>query len=169
VQECAGEEECAVHHAFSSHHVFLPSCPSLSHSCPHPPIMPQPHRAPEFWDDEGEDVTDAADVFALGCVMWEMAHQGCLFLSDKTDAQVGCMECGMSVEEEGRETGGRWEKRGLGCEKEERRVRVGAPPLLPSSFLPLSLSRAGCEGKGARSDANARRHAPPSSVLLPSS
>jgi len=53
----------------------------------------------------GDDVTDAADVFALGCVMWEMAHQGCAFLSDKTDAQVGAGGASGSVQEGGKVMG----------------------------------------------------------------
>lgn len=47
------------------------------------------HRAPEFWEEESADtIGAAADVYALGCVLWEMAHGGAGFQADRTDAQV---------------------------------------------------------------------------------
>jgi serine/threonine protein kinase len=47
------------------------------------------YMGPEFWDDDlAECIGEAADVYALGCVMWEMGSGGAAFLSDKSDAQV---------------------------------------------------------------------------------
>ena len=31
---------------------------------------------------------DCEQVYALGCVMWEMANGGAAFMEDRTDAQV---------------------------------------------------------------------------------
>ncbi|KAG1673751.1 hypothetical protein FOA52_002320 [Chlamydomonas sp. UWO 241] len=47
------------------------------------------YMGPEFWDDDlAECIGEAADVYALGCVMWEMASRGAAFLADRSDAQV---------------------------------------------------------------------------------
>lgn len=51
------------------------------------------YMGPEFWDDDlSESIGEPADVYALGCVMWEMASMGTPFLSDRSDTQV-CHVC----------------------------------------------------------------------------